>query len=217
MLISTSTASCEDVANLTGFQTGTVCWKLCFQWNALLFSWTSSLVFDIQHISRSLFCEIRIFMPKKWMTSGKSKNKLDTFSRLQKSQTFESLNVPSINIIRGKNKVVQTWNSQRSQDDWQVCVLFLFSIARERQDGFDLQSVFLEPTSFPSLHKMTYLPVQGRQKTSAGKQACSLSTFGLKGYLKIVLSESHDLWAQHSSHKREYTDGWAVITELPGG
>lgn len=104
MLISTSTASREDVANLTGFQTGTVCWNLCFQWKALLFSWTSSLVFDIQHISWSLFCEIRIFMPKKWTTSGKSKNKLDTFSQLQKSQTFESLNVPSINIIRGKDK-----------------------------------------------------------------------------------------------------------------
>lgn len=149
MLISTSTASREDVANLTGFQTGTVCWKPCFQWKALLFSWTSSLVFDIQHISCSLFCEIRIFMPKKWMTSGKSKNKLDTFSQLQKSQTFESLNVPSINIIRGKNKVVQTWNSQRSQDDWQVWVLFLFSIAWERQDGFDF-AVSVPRTNFLS-------------------------------------------------------------------
>lgn len=70
---------------------------------------------------------------------------------------------------------------------------FYFLLHERDKMGLILQSVFLEPTSFPSLHKMTYLSVQGMQKTSAGKQACSLSTFGLKGYLKILLTESHDL------------------------
>ena len=70
---------------------------------------------------------------------------------------------------------------------------FYFLLQERDKVGLILQSVLLEPTSFPSPHKMTYLPVQGMQKTSAGKQACSLSTFGLKGYLKILPTESHDL------------------------